>query len=312
MGLDWGMIVKAWYNNTLTDFHDIAVHPLSHSFSRASAIFEVLEIVHTDRGPAFFCLHEHLERLFESARATYMAMPISPAALEEALVLTARTNRIERGIAKIFAYYPEITLGTLPSSDRIDVVVFCLGYEDMGIQPADLGQPVTAAVSSFRKIDPHTTAVHAKVVGNYVNGFLAKNEVRAKGYDEAILLDTHGFVAEAPNANIFFIRGNVIETPTTESVLPGITRAMLIRVMSDMGYLVRESHITTDELSGFDEAFFSGTLNHVQPIRSISGRPLNCPGPVTTAVRERMQHAMTGRDRRYEKHLRLIAEDLTV
>jgi len=298
--------VKAWVNNSLTDFQDVLVHPLSHSFSRASAVFEVMEIVRTQRGPAFFCLHEHLERFFESARATFMPLAITPAELEQALILTARTNRIERGIAKIFAYYPDITLGTLPSSDRIDVAVFCLGYEAIGITTEDLGQPVSAGISTFRKIDPHTTAVHAKVVGNYVNGFLAKKEVRALGYDEAILLDTQGFVAEAPNANIFFIHGTIVETPTTESVLPGITRAMLMQVMSDMGFAVRESHILPENLAHFDEAFFSGTLNQVQPIRTLSGHALVCPGPVTAAVRDRMLSAMAGSEPRYERYLRLI------
>ena len=311
MGFAGGM-VKAWVNNSLTDFQDVLVHPLSHSFSRGSAVFEVMEIVHTEGGPAFFCLPEHLERFFDSARATFMELTITPTELEQALILTARTNRIERGIAKIFAYYPDIGLGTLPSSDRIDVAVFCLGYEDMGISPEDLGQPVTAGISTFRKIDPHTTAVHAKVVGNYVNGFLAKKEMRALGYDEAILLDTNGFIAEAPNANIFFIRGAVIETPTTESVLPGITRAILMQVMSDMGFAVRESHILPDDLVHFDEAFLSGTLNQVQPIKALSGHALVCPGPVTSAVRDRMLSATAGREPRYERHLRLITRGFTV
>jgi branched-chain amino acid aminotransferase len=299
--------VKAWVNKTLIDFHDVLVHPLSHSFSRASAIFEVMEIVPTERGPAFFCLQEHLQRFFDSARATFMELPITPDELEQALSLTAKINRVHRGIAKIFAYYPDIGLGTLPSSKRIDVAVFCLGYEAMGIKPEDLGQPVTAAISTFRKIDPQTTAVHAKVVGNYVNGFLAKSEVRASGYDEAILLDTHGFIAEGPNANIFFVRGACIETPTTESVLPGITRSILIQVLSDMDYAVHESHILPDDLASFDEAFFSGTLNHVQPISSLTGRALVCPGAVTVAVRERMRDVLGGREPRYEKHLRLIS-----
>lgn len=300
-------MVKAWVNHTLVDFQDIQVHPLSHSFSRGSAVFEVIEIVPTDRGPAFFCLNQHLQRFIESARATFMPLTVTPLELEQALIRTARANRVERGIAKIFAYYPDITLGTLPSSERIDVAVFCLGYDAMGIAPEDLGRPVTAGISTFRKIDPHTTAVHAKVVGNYVNGFLAKSEVRAQGIDEAILLDTQGFIAEAPNANVFFVRGAVIETPTTESVLPGITRAMLMQVMSGMGFEVLETHILPDDLAAFDEAFFSGTLNHVQPIRSLAGRALICPGPVTAVVRDRMKSVLAGREPGYETHLRFIA-----
>lgn len=299
--------MKAWVNGTLTDFEKAQVHLLSHSFSRGSAIFEVMEIVSTDGGPAFFCMHEHLERFFASAHATYMDLPITLPELEDALMMTAKANAIERGIVKIYAYYPAIGLGTLPTSTTIDIAVFCLGYEHMGIVPDDLGLPVTAGISTFRKLDPHTTAVHAKIVGNYVNGFLAKNEMRSLGYDEAILLDTHGFIAEGPTSNIFFIRGKTIETPTTESVLPGITRAVLMNVLSDMDYSVRETHILPEELIEFEEAFFSGTLNHVQPIRALSGRALTCPGPVTGAVQNQMMHVLSGREPRYQAHLRLIA-----
>jgi branched-chain amino acid aminotransferase len=299
--------VKAWVNGILTDFNEVKVHLLSHSFSRASAVFEVMEIVNTPQGPAFFCLNEHVERFFTSAEATFMKLKITPDELKAALMHTAAANHVECGVAKIFAYYPDITLGTLPASPTIDVAVFCLGYQDMGIAQEDLGLPVTAGISTFRKLDPHTAAVHAKVVGNYVNGFLAKSEVRALGYDEAILLDTHGYIAEGPTSNIFFVRGNTIVTPTTESVLPGITRAILIRVLNDMDYTVNETHILPEDLVHFEEAFFSGTLNHVQPIRALADRALVCPGPITSTVRQRMLSVLAGHEPDFQAYLSLVA-----
>ena len=301
--------MKAWVNGVHTDFQDVKVHLLSHSFSRASAVFEVMEIVCTDKGPAFFCLEEHVNRFFASAAAIYMHLTITPDELKQALMATAKVNGVERGIAKFFAYYPDIGLGTLPSSEHTDVAVFCLGYQQMGIAPEDLGIPVAAGLSSFRKIDPQTTAVHAKVVGNYVNGFLAKREVRSLGYDEAILLDTRGYIAEGPTSNIFFVQGSAIDTPTTESVLPGITRAVLLTVLSDMGYSVRETHILPSDLNHYDEAFFSGTLNHVQPIKALADRKLTCPGPVTNAIKMHMADVLSGRLPHYHTWLTLIVPD---
>jgi branched-chain amino acid aminotransferase len=298
--------VKAWFNAHLIDFHETKVHLLSHSFSRASAIFEVLEIVATEKGPAFFCLDEHLERFIASASATYMHLPVSRDELKKALGETARANGIQKGIAKFYAYYPEIELSTIPSNRQVDIAIFCLGYDERGVAQEDLGKPVSLGISSFRKIDPQTTPVHAKVVGNYVNGYLAKIEVGKRGYDEALLLDTKGFIAEGPSSNIFFVKGSRVETPTLENVLPGITRAVLIEVLRDMGYQVSETHIRLEDLDQYHEAFLSGTTNHVQPIRSLEASDLICPGPVTSAIRNQMEMVRTGRIPDYQKWLSYI------
>lgn len=304
--------MKAWVNGKLCNYEDITVHLLSHSFSRASAIFEVMEIVHTDEGPCFFCLDEHIRRFFSSAQATFMELPITPKELIDALSQTARANRIESGVAKFFAYYPDLGLGTLPASSRIDVAVFCFGYGQMGIEHTHGEISVSAGISSFRKIDPHATAVHAKVVGNYVNGYLAKREVQQKGFDEAIMLDTHGYIAEAPTANIFLIKDTVIETPPAENVLPGITRALLIQVLAKMGLSVRESLIRPEDLVQYQEAFFSGTLSHVQPIHLLEGRALECPGPVTRAIHTHMELLTSGRLHGYDQYLHPIDSPGTV
>ncbi len=278
--------IRAWVNGEIRDAAEVQVSPLSHSFGRASAIFEVMAITRTPSGPAFFCLEEHLARFFESARCTYMELPYTPRELREALFLTARANHITTGVAKFFAYYPLMELGTTPEDPRVDVAIFCLELPLPDLRtPA---APVSAGISRFCKPHPDTMAVHAKVAGNYVNGFLARSEVRRRGFDEALLLDLNGHIAEGPTANVFFVNGSKVETPTVFNVLPGITRAVIMEVLGGIGYRVCERRITPGELGRYSEAFFSGTLNAVQPISRIEDHTFDAQGPLTRALRSTM------------------------
>lgn len=297
--------IKAWIDGDFIDCLDAKAPLLSHSFSRASAIFEVMAITRTEKGPAFFCLDEHLERFFYSAQSTCMTLPIDRERLREALIATARRNSTVNGLAKFYAYFPDIELRT-DASDHISIAIFCLDFTHVGISPEDAYKPVSVGISRYRKLHPETTAVHAKVVGNYVNGYLAKTEIKQKGFDEVLMLDTNGYVAEGPTSNIFFIEGSDIFTPTKENVLPGITRRVIMEVLDEMGYPVKETHILPEDLKRYDEAFFSGTLRPVQPIRNIENSVFKCPGPITTALMSRMQEVQTGTLPRYEKFLTYV------
>jgi len=295
----------AWINGKYIDWRDANVPLLSHSFGRASAIFEVMAIIPSRSGPALFCLEEHLDRFFSSADCTYMTLPVSRDNLKEAIVSTARMNKVQSGVAKFFAYYPGIELGT-GAPDEVSVAVFCIDYQTLGVNVEKFSSPVSVGISRYRKLHPQTAAVHAKVVGNYVNGFLAKTEVRRKEFDEALMLDTNGYVAEGPSSNIFLVRGDSIETPTKENVLPGITRKVVIDVLKDMGHEVKESHILPQDLPQFGEAFFSGTLRQVQPIRRIEDHELVCPGPITSELIIRMREVFSGAVGAYKGLLTLI------
>lgn len=295
----------AWIDGEFIDLSRATVPLLSHSFSRGSAVFEVTAITPTVKGPAFFCLTEHMERFFSSARQTYMDLPFPRETLEEALQELARRNSVTGGIAKCYAYYPDIELGTSPSGG-VSVAAFCLDYSSLAPSSPCAPDPVSVCISSYRKIHPQTTAVHAKVAGNYVNGYLARMESRSRGFDEALMLDAGGFVAEGPAANIFFVKGAAVETPTEENVLPGITRGVIMEVLEDMGHPASQAHIRPGDLQRYDEAFFSGTTSPVMPIRRIEDREFTCPGPLTQALGSRMADVLGGRIPGYERHLTLI------
>ncbi|MGC9324437.1 MAG: aminotransferase class IV [Desulfomonilia bacterium] len=297
--------IVAWLDGRFVDWRQADVSVLSHSFSRASAIFEVMSITNTASGPAMLCLDEHVDRFFSSAERTYMTLPFSPQTLKDAIIKTARENSTRNGVAKFYAYYTDLELGNHAPS-HTSVVVFCMDYSDIGLEQEEHLKPVSVGISQFRKLHPQTAAVHAKVVGNYVNGFLARTEVRRKGFDEALMLDTSGFVAEGPTSNIFLVKGDCVETPTKENVLPGITRMLIMEVLSDMGYPVMEAHILPQDLCEYDEAFFSGTLKSVQPIKAIEGHEMHCPGEVTEALTRKIQEVYTGTIARYERYLTYI------
>jgi len=297
--------ITAWLDGRLIDWMDVGISPLSQSFSRASAVFDVMAIAPAEKGPALICLKEHVDRFFSSAERTYMTIPFTREDIKEAIISTARVNSVRNGIAKLYAYYSDIDIGHR-QPEKVSVAVFCLDYDSLGLKPDMPGTPASVGISQYRKLHPQTAAVHAKVVGNYVNGFLARTEVRRKGYDEALMLDTSGFVAEGPTSNIFLAKGQCVETPTKENVLPGITRKVVIEVLKDMGYTVKETHILPQDLCEYDEAFFSGTLKQVQPISRIEDNKLTCPGPVTRALIGRLNEVYSGTVERYKGLLTYI------
>ncbi|MBN2223779.1 MAG: aminotransferase class IV [Deltaproteobacteria bacterium] len=300
--------MKAWLNGEIVPWDRITVPLLSHSFSRGSAIFEVVDVVSTVRGPALFGLAEHIERFFNSATLTFMELPLTRRELIDAVISTARENGITNGIAKFFAFYPLVEPTVIPTDPRVDVAIFCMDYDFFGLKPEERSKPARVGISSFRKIHGGTVPVHAKVVGNYVNAFLAKMEVKKKGYDDVIMLDTAGFVAEGATSNVFFVSDNKVKTPTLTSALPGITRHALIELIRDMGYVMSETDIRPEQLHDFDEGFYSGSTVKVQPIVSIDGTDLKkpCPGPVTCAVKERMNQTVRGEIEQYIKWLTMI------
>ncbi len=297
--------MKAWLNGEMVGWDKTTVPILSHSFSRGSAIFEVVDIVSTVKGPALFGLDEHIDRFFNSAALTFMEVPLAREDLRKAVIATAAENGVKNGAAKFFAHYPLIEFAATPSNPQVDVAIFCVDYDLFGVKQEVLSAPARAGISSFRKIHGGTVPVHAKVVGNYVNAFLAKMEVKKKGYDDVIMLDTAGFVAEGATSNVFFVADKTVRTPTLTSALPGITRRALIELIRDMGHPLVEADIKPDELFGFDEGFYSGSIVKVQPISSVDGKDFRkkCPGPVTCAVKEEMARAMRGEIEKYTKWL---------
>ena len=303
-----GDLMKAWLNNEFVDWMDVKAPVLSHGFGRGSAIFEVVDIVATEKGPAFFGLAEHVDRFINSAKYMYITLPLTRDDIIRACIETARENRVVSGVAKFFAYYSAIELDVLAHKKDLDVAIFCLDFGKPDQDVSVMSDPVSACISSYRKIHPESVPVHAKATGNYVGGYLAKTAAKEQGYEDVILLDTMGFVAEGATANIFIVKENQVFTPGLRSVLPGINRMIVMNMLQDMGRAVRVTDIRPDELLECDEAFYTASVVKLIPVSRIDKIPLGdaCPGPVTREIADRIGQGFQGRLQAFDRWLTYI------
>lgn len=297
--------MKVWLNGKFVDSGETDISLLSFSFSRGLSIFEVVDIVSGDKGPAIFGLTQHVDRFFNSARLIFMELGLAKEELLEAILETAKAANITSGICKFFAYYPEEMMRLMPSSSKATVAIFVSDLSELQLVRDKLSKPLNVGISTIRKNHPESIPPHAKITGNYVNGYLAIMDIKRKGYDDAILLDTMGFVAEGPTSNLFLIKSRKIITPSVRSILRGITRQATIEVLREMNYIVEERDIRPQILSICDEAFFTSAISAVHPIRTIEGRKIgeNCPGPITGVLSNRMQELFSGKIALSEKWL---------
>jgi branched-chain amino acid aminotransferase len=284
--------MKAWHDGTLVDEKEVLVSPLSHSFSRGTAIFEVLEVVESHRGSALFGLTEHIERLYRSSRLLRIRLEsnITPQSLLDAVRETVRANSIRRGIVKLFVYYPAPEYSCVPADTRISIAIFCAEF------PSDAQKDsFTACISSYRKNHPESVPVHAKAAGFYVNSFLALMEAAECGFDEAVLLDTMGYVAEGGTSNIFMIKDGMLMTPSLRSILPGITRQFILEIAAEF-MECRETDIAVDQLLSADEVFFSNSVERIMPIRRIGDIELreSAPGTYTQKIMKTINDVIRG------------------
>ena len=300
--------MKAWLDGQIVEESDTKVSLLSHSFSRGSAIFEVVDIVSTINGPALFGLKEHVDRFYNTAKLTYMDIPYDREQLIQSVVETAKVNRVQSGAAKFYAYYPNIELKIIPSNPTLSLTIFAIDFDEFGLKREELSAPITVGFSRHRKNHPESVPPHAKIVGNYVNSFLSTMEVKKRGYQEALLLDTMGFVAEGPSSNVFFVKNRKVMTPPLRAVLPGITRSAAIQALREMKYIVEEIDIRPDDILDCDEAFYTSSVAGIHPVRSLEGRKIGdvCPGPVTTVLTNKMKEISEGNLDAFNKWLTYI------
>jgi len=300
--------IKAWVNGGFLAWNEVTVPLLSHSFGRGSAVFDVLDIVTSEKGPAYFGLKEHIDRFFNSARLVSMEIPFTKEELTRALIETARLNNVREGFAKLYAYYPLVEFSLVPKNRRADIALFCIDFAFLNMTQGDFSGPVSMGISTWKKLHPETVPVEAKVVGNYVNPYLAKLEVIQKGYEDVIMVDTFGRIAEGALCNIFFARKREVKTPTLGNILSGITRGAVIEVIRDIGIPVEETHIHLEDLAVFEEAFCTSSVGKIQPVKSIEGKALGgpCPGPITKTIIEKMKAVYGGKIEKFEKWLTYI------
>lgn len=296
-----------WRNGKLVDWKEATTHVLTHALHYGTAVFEGIRCYRTKKGPAIFRLREHVRRLFDSAHIIKISIPYTPREIEEAILETVRANGVEECYIRpvVFRGYGE--MGVDPSRCEVDcaIAAWCWGAY-MGDRA--LKEGIRAKISSYVRIYANSGSPRAKTSANYLNSALAKMEAKELGYDEAILLDAHGFVAEGSGENIFYVKDGVLYTPHPYSILLGITRDTVMRLAEDLGILVRETLCTRDDLYLADEAFFTGTAAEITPIVEIDGRRIGDgkPGALTRKLQEVFFRVVRGEEPRYEHWLTYV------
>jgi branched-chain amino acid aminotransferase len=305
------MVAKAkaiWLDGKFIPWDEARVHVLTHTLHYGLGVFEGIRAYLCDDGrTAVFRLPEHIRRLFDSAHVMQLAIPFSPEQIEDACCESLRVNGQKEGYIRPLVFLGEGVMGLNPQGSPVQVTVISWLW---GAYLGDEGlkKGVRVKTSAFTRHHVRIMMTKTKTVGNYVNSILAKREAIQGGFDEAILLDSEGYVAEASGENIFMVKDGVLKTPPLTSILPGITRSSLITLARDLGLPVQEDRFSLDDLYLADEAFLTGTAAEVTPIREVDGRVIGPgrPGPLTQQLQTAFFDVVKGRNPRYQHWLRYV------
>ncbi len=295
---------KIWMDGAFVDWDNARVHVMTHSLHYGLGVFEGIRCYETEKGPAVFRLAEHVNRLFDSAHIFLMEIPFSVREIEEAIVKTIEVNKVKECYIRPLVYIGYGAMGLYPKENPVNVSIAVWPWG------AYLGEEgivngIRIKVSSFIRGHVNSNLARGKVCGYYVNSQLAKREAIACGYDEALLLDTEGYVSEGSGENIFIVRNGVLKTTPLTSILGGITRESVMEIARNEGIRVIEERFTRDELYIAEEAFFTGTAAEVTPIREVDGRTIGegKPGEITKKLQSIFFDVVKGRNRKYESWL---------
>jgi branched-chain amino acid aminotransferase len=267
-------------------------------------LFEGIRCYRTDRGPAIFRLSEHVARLFEGAQIIGMQLPFSAEQITSAIKQTVHENTLEECYIRPLVYvgYGKLGLNPLGIPIRVAIAAWPWGAY---LGEEGLASGIRVRISSFTRHHPNIMMTKAKVVGNYANSQLAKVEAVQTGYDEALLLDPTGYVAEGSGENVFMVRHGMLKTPPSMSILEGITRASVIELARLEGIPLREEPLSRDELYIADEMFFTGTAAEITPVREVDKRAIGTgkPGPLTKRLQRQFFDIVHGKDERFKEWL---------
>jgi len=296
-----------WYDGKMVAWRDATTHVLTHSLHYGLAVFEGVRAYKTAAGTAIFRVREHTERLFNSARIFMMQMPYTPEQLIEAQRQVVKANQLQECYLRPIAFYGSEKMGVSPRGASVHVAVAAWPWGAY-LGEDGLKKGIRVKTSSFARHHINVSMVRSKTAGHYVNSILANMEAVNDGYDEALLLDTNGFVAEGAGENLFIVRGGRLVEPELVSGLSGITRATVIRLAHDLGLEFESRPMTRDDVYLADEAFFTGTAAEVTPIRELDGRPIGAGsrGPVTEKLQSLFFDAVNGRAPQYREWLTLV------
>jgi branched-chain amino acid aminotransferase len=295
-----------WMNGRLVPWDEARIHVLTHALHYGSGVFEGIRAYETARGAAVFRLTDHLRRLERSAKLYYMSLPYSVDELVQATKDVVAANGLNACYIRPLAYRGYGEMGLFPLHTPIDCIIAVWPW---GTYLGDEGiaHGVRAKVSSIQALGHTQLARAAKATGQYLNSILAKVEVVNAGYDEAIMLDEQGRVAEGTGENIFLVRDGVLYTPyPADGVLEGITRDTVLRMARSEGIRAEERTLARSDLIVADELFFTGTAAEIVPIREVDDRPIGDPGPITRRMQERFRSIVEGRDEEFGHYLEYV------
>jgi branched-chain amino acid aminotransferase len=271
-----------WMDGEMVPWRDARVHVLTHTLHYGMGVFEGVRAYKAEKGTAIFRLEEHTRRLFRSAHIMNMPMPFDQETINTATRAAVRENKLESAYIRPMCFYGSEGMGLRADNLKVHVII---GAWEWGAYLGKDGieKGIRIKTSSFSRHHVNVTMCRAKANGHYINSMMALNEAMTDGYDEALLLDTDGFVMEGSGENIFIVRDGVLYTPDLTSALDGITRNTIITLAQESGLEVHEKRITRDEVYIADEAFFTGTAAEVTPIRELDGRAIGAGtrGPIT-------------------------------
>ncbi len=292
---------KIWMDGKLVGWEDAKVHVLTHCLHYGTGYFEGIRCYSlADGRSAVFRLDEHVRRLFDSGQILGFPLSYTPAQIKLAILEVVRANGLKECYIRPLAFLGAGEMGLYAPENPLHVIVAAWPW---GAYLGDEGirNGIRAKVSSYTRHHVNVMMTKSKISGNYVNSVMAKNEVKVAGYDEAIMLDTEGYIAEASGENIFIVRGRTVKTTPHTSILPGITRDSILVIARDKGYPVVEERFTRDELYMADEAFFTGTAAEMTPIREVDNRKIGngCPGPVSSDLQQAFFSILKGKDKKY-------------
>ena len=293
-----------WFDGKLVEWRDAKIHVLTHSLHYGMGVFEGVRAYETPAGTGIFRLAEHTRRLFQSCHIFQMVMPFDRETVQAAQREVVRANGLKSCYIRPLVWIGSEKLGINTRGNQIHLAIAAWPWGAY-LGEDGLSKGIRVKTSSFTRHHVNVTMVRAKAAGHYVNSILANQEAVADGYDEAMLLDTEGYVSEGAGENLFIIRDGKLYTPDLASCLDGITRSSVITIAHDLGLSVTEKRITRDEVYCADEAFFTGTAAEVTPIRELDGRQIGIGrrGPITEQIQTVFFNAVGGRDPRYSDWL---------
>ena len=298
-----------WFDGELVPWREANVHVLTHTLHYGVGVFEGMRAYETPRGVAIFRLHDHTRRMERSAHILGMRLPYTFDEINEACVTVVRENALSAAYVRPIAFYGSEGMGL--RADNLSVHVAVAAWE-WGAYLGDEGleKGIRIRTSSFTRHHVNISMCKAKAVGHYINSILALHEALECGYDEALLLDNEGYVAEGSGENIFIVRDGMIYTPDLTSALEGVTRDTIMVFARDLGIEVKEKRLTRDEVYIADEAFFTGSAAEVTPVVELDNRTIGTGrrGPVTRKLQNMFFDQVHGRKVRHPEWLTYVEE----